>query len=102
MYPTWIMSLKTDEPALSRLIFRICCCPLGASNQQWFIALRNHIAVDNDFLHIRARWDFVHYFEQYILDDTAQPSRSRALLQRAIGCRVKGVLGKYQFNPVKL
>ncbi len=62
----------------------------------------NHIAVDNDFFHIRTRWDFVHHIEKDILNDTAQSSRPGALFQGPFSSRVKGIIGKDQLDAVKL
>src|ERR1700694_2021391 len=65
------LSIKTDESALCRLIFRICCSALTASYQQWFIVRGNYIRVDNDLFHVGARWDFVHHIQQDIFNDAA-------------------------------
>jgi len=85
---------KIDESALSRLIFRICSCSITARLKQRFVMGSDHIAVDDDFLHIPARWNFVHHVEQHILDDTAQPPRSRTLLERTFCSSVKSIIGK--------
>src|SRR5713226_311876 len=95
-------SIKTDEPALCRLIFRIRCCALTACNQQWFMVRANHIGVDNDLFHIRARWDFIHYVKQHIFNDAAQSARAGALFKRAFGGSVECIVGEDQFYAVKL
>src|SRR6266851_1979366 len=95
-------SIKTDEPALCRLIFRIRCCALTACNQQWFMVRANHIGVDNDLFHIRARWDFIHYVKQHIFNDAAQSARAGALFKRTFGGSVESIVGEDQFYAVKL
>ena len=62
----------------------------------------NHIGVDNDLFHIRARWDFVHYVKQHIFDDAAQSARAGALFKRAFGGSVESIVGEDQFYAVKL
>ena len=47
-------SIKTDESALCRLIFRIYICAFGARNKFGFVMLRNHITVNDDLFHINA------------------------------------------------
>ena len=60
------------------------------------------IAVNDDFFHIGARWNFIHHVEKHIFDDAAQSSRACALFQRTFSSGVEGVGGEDQFNAVKL
>src|ERR1700730_9030954 len=62
----------------------------------------NHIGVDNDLFHIRARCDFVHYVEQHIFNDAAQSARAGALFERPLGGSVESIIGEDQFYTVKL
>src|SRR2546425_7975765 len=62
----------------------------------------NHISVDDDFFDISTGWDFIHYVEQNLFNDSTKSSGPCLLFERSLSGSIQGIIGENQLDAIKL